>query len=128
MLCAPQSRSLKLCRGPIDTSIPILTPAHCPLCAYLLVWCSYGFSWGDGFVTDSAKISQYGLSNPQGFFLADSATTNKYRIALAPHVYGEYTLSQCATQQSWEKLSCQGLSRVTDSGLSPEVNNSPWLN
>lgn len=51
--------------------------------------CSYGFNWGDGFITDAAKISQFKLSDPRGFFTADNAASRQYEIVLAPHTYGK---------------------------------------
>jgi hypothetical protein len=49
---------------------------------------AYGFNWGDGFITDAAKISQFRLSDPRGFFAADVAAARNYKIVLAPHTYG----------------------------------------
>lgn len=54
--------------------------------------CSYGYSWGDGFVADSGLISRLGLSNPRGWFGNDWHPARRYKTALAPHVYGECTL------------------------------------
>lgn len=51
--------------------------------------CSYGFNWGDGFVTDSSIISNTGVSNPRSWFSRDRLATTLYRTVLAPHVYGE---------------------------------------
>lgn len=53
---------------------------------------AYGFNWGDGFITDAAKISQFRLSDPRGFFAADNAANRDYKIVLAPHTYGKDAL------------------------------------
>lgn len=54
--------------------------------------CIYGFNWGDGFITDAAKISQFKLSDPRGFFTADNAASRQYEIVLAPHTYGKSSI------------------------------------
>jgi len=62
---------------------------------------AYGFNWGDGSITDAAKISQFSISDPRGFFTADNAGTRNYKIVLAPHTYGGCSQgSQVAAQAS----------------------------
>lgn len=60
---------------------------------------AYGFNWGDGFMTDAAKISQFRLSDPRGFFTADNASARNYKIVLAPHTYGGCSQGSQATAQ-----------------------------
>lgn len=57
--------------------------------ALLSCLCSYGFNWGDGFVTDPTRITNLGLSNPRSFFAADRTAATGYKTVLAPHTYGE---------------------------------------
>ena len=45
-------------------------------------------NWGDGFVTDSAAIKTYGLSDPNDFFTALMKTDFLNQVCLAmPHPY-----------------------------------------
>jgi hypothetical protein len=55
-----------------------------------------GFNWGDGFVTDGPSIAAFGISDARPFFAADSFATNRYKVALAPHVYGPVSASSGA--------------------------------
>jgi len=43
-------------------------------------------NWGDGFATDPALLSQYGLSDPNPFFTALMAKPYRNRVVLSPHV------------------------------------------
>jgi hypothetical protein len=77
-----------------------MSEPHCEphtVCVLAGCHCSYGFSWGDGFITDPAVINdrRYGLSNPRGYFGADTGSA-RYRTVLAPHVYGECRWSCCS--------------------------------
>ena len=46
-----------------------------------------GLNWGDGFVTDSSVISQYGLSDPNPFFQSLLQKPYLNQVGVAPHVY-----------------------------------------
>ena len=46
-----------------------------------------GINWGDGFVTDSALIRQYGLSDPNSFFQTLAAKPYLNNVGISPHVY-----------------------------------------
>ena len=63
----------------------------------LVLLCSYGFNWGDGYITDAIMITQFSLSDPRGFFSNDNAASKGYKIALAPHTYGELHGCQAGT-------------------------------
>jgi hypothetical protein len=70
-----------------------------------------GFNWGDGFVTDSAILTNppTSVSDPRGFFAADEVSTRGYRIVLAPHSYGPSVTGQAVASTFgsvlWERLS-----------------------
>lgn len=48
----------------------------------------YHTNWGNGFVTDKAILSQYGLSDPNPFFAALMNRPYLGRVVISPHVYG----------------------------------------
>jgi hypothetical protein len=73
-------------------------------CCAVFVICRYGFNWGDGFITDAAKISQFRMADPRGFFQADNAANRNYKIVLAPHAYGEHAYALFLPEVGFEGL------------------------
>ena len=48
-----------------------------------------GMAWGSGFVTDTATLQQYNISDPIPFFENLMGLPELYtRIVFSPHVYG----------------------------------------
>lgn len=43
--------------------------------------------WGDGFITDRAKISATGMSDPNPFFLQLITKPYVYNVVISPHYY-----------------------------------------
>ena len=46
-----------------------------------------GLNWGDGFVTDTSLIRQYGLSDPNSFFRTLLTKPYLNNVGISPHVY-----------------------------------------
>ncbi|GBF87397.1 glycoside hydrolase [Raphidocelis subcapitata] len=107
--CAPGVWLLAAAAGAVhsvDPSVPVLIEgmgqdlqrdkySHCAASHYP------GNNWGDGFITDAATLSAYGISDPSGMFATTGAAASgpgfmplvapqaapPTQIALAPHVY-----------------------------------------
>lgn len=64
-------------------------------------------NWGDGFVTDPALISRFGLSDPNPFFRDLLRKPYRSRTVISPHVYGP-TVTRATSHyegtQLWDRL------------------------